>query len=1252
MKNKLLYAFVALFGLFASRQSIAQCVQTAPWTEDFENAGTIPNCWSQGASNSKDWEFSNTGGTDHIGSDGTINGTTNSNNYFAWVDDSSPHVTGTELLSPMIDISGLTIPMLEFYRLSDNEGTSNVDFSVDVWDGAAWNQDIYQSNSNSASESWEQIQISLATLTITGDIQIRFVVDENNGSDFYDDVAIDDVGVIEGPSCPNPSNLNVVSISDTDVELNWTPGNTETMWNIEYGAPGFTQGTGTFLAVTSTTEIVSGLTGNTTYDFYVQADCGGGNESSWWGPLTVTTNCSAVVAPWSEGFENAGSIPDCWSQGASNAKDWEFANTGGFDNIGNDGTIIGSTATNNYFAWVDDSSPHVTGTELLSPMIDVSGLTAPMLEFYKLSDNQGDGNVDFSIDVWDGSAWNNDVYSSTSNSFNGEWEYIFVSLNNLTITGDIQLRLVVDENNGTDISDDIAIDDIGIIETPSCLQPSQLEASNPTGSTIDLTWLVNGSETMWNVEYGAPGFAQGTGTMVSANSSNFTLTGLNGNTCYDVYIQADCGGGDESNWIGPINFCTLIGSVNCISGFNTYIFETEFENGIPATWTNTATANPQWEMGSGQTTSSNTGPDAAFSGTEYLFLETSGGIQGDGDTLNGSADLTTGINEAKMSFYYHMYGLDMGELIVEVSDDGGTTWTTEFTQVGQDQTSVTDSWTGVEIDLTPYLGSVVDYRIIGLRGNGFESDMAIDLFRIETCVSCPLPTDLTVSNINSSSAEIGWTIGNSETEWILEYGMPGFTLGNGMTMVTTNNPETLTGLASNTEYEVYVRAICGPSDTSAYSSPITFFTECVTYLAPFVETFDNGVQPTCWDNESNIISTDEDAFWDFDGGPGYGAANNGRPDGTFAWSDCSTPTPDSVMLTTPNIDLSPLNEPYLEFDWFSNNEDFPGDNVPLIVDVLVNGNWWNIDTLATDSTDWMTVSYDLDSLNGQVVKFRFTTNQTLTTNSAYYNDILLDDVRVDNCNPVPGQDGSMDFCRLDDTLNLNNNIIVQGQSNGRWAFPTDSDLLVDDTMLVVSTLPSASYEAFYIVDGICSDDTTVATINVFPASTAGSNGSLTVCLNEPVNLFDGLNGTVDLGGTWYDPSNDPLPNSQPTASNIPGNYNYDYITSNGVCPADTALVEVVVDGGCDWLSLSEEAMNEISVYPNPAANVINVVNPTNMSALKVEIVDVNGRIVASDDKALENSTEGSIAIDHLETGIYTLRVYGENGQKTFKIVKK
>ena len=64
------------------------------------------------------------------------------------------------------------------------------------------------------------------------------------------------------------------------------------MWNIEYGAAGYTQGSaaGTQVSgVTATTDTVHGLALGTVYDFYVQADCGGGDASDWVGPITVAT---------------------------------------------------------------------------------------------------------------------------------------------------------------------------------------------------------------------------------------------------------------------------------------------------------------------------------------------------------------------------------------------------------------------------------------------------------------------------------------------------------------------------------------------------------------------------------------------------------------------------------------------------------------------------------------------------------------------------------------------------------------------------------------------------------------------------------------------------------------------------------------------------------------------------------------------------------------------------------------------------
>jgi hypothetical protein len=58
-----------------------------------------------------------------------------------------------------------------------------------------------------------------------------------------------------------------------------------------------------------------------------------------------------------------------------------------------------------------------------------------------------------------------------------------------------------------------------------------------------------------------------------------------------------------------------------------------------------------------------------------------------------------------------------------------------------------------------------------------------------------------------------------------------------------------------------------------------------------------------------------------------------------------------------------------------------------------------------------------------------------------------------------------------------------------------------------------------------------------------------------------------------------------------------------------------------------------------------------MENMTIEMFDMNGRLVYSDDESLSNTDNTTISIDHLEKGIYTLRVGNNEGQKTFKIVK-
>ena len=75
----------------------------------------------------------------------------------------------------------------------------------------------------------------------------------------------------------------------------------------------------------------------------------------------------------------------------------------------------------------------------------------------------------------------------------------------------------------------------------------------------------------------------------------------------------------------------------------------------------------------------------------------------------------------------------------------------------------------------------------------------------------PSTSSLTASNIGSSTADITWNAGGTEILNI-EYGAPGFTLGTGVNNNVTSTSYAMTGLTPSTDYDVYVQAVCSPTD--------------------------------------------------------------------------------------------------------------------------------------------------------------------------------------------------------------------------------------------------------------------------------------------------------------------------------------------------------------------------------------------------------------------------------------------------------
>jgi hypothetical protein len=187
---------------------------------------------------------------------------------------------------------------------------------------------------------------------------------------------------------------------------------------------------------------------------------------------------------------------------------------------------------------------------------------------------------------------------------------------------------------------------------------------------------------------------------------------------------------------------------------------------------------------------------------------------------------------------------------------------------------------------------------------------------------------------------------------------------------------------------------------------------------------------------------------------------------------------------------------------------------------------------------------------------------------------------------------------------------------------------------------------YRVVDG-CAFDSIVSQVKVYAPSNAGMDGVITACKNEPIDLLAGLNGNTDLNGDWYDPSNVLMPSSQLTTANFPGQYNYDYISGNGVCPDDTANVVVTVLGNCNWMSIDEAALEEVALYPNPSTGVV-FVESSFAGNFDLVVTDINGRTIETGKNIVSGTN--TVNLKEVERGTYFFKLSTENAEKVFRVV--
>jgi hypothetical protein len=144
-------------------------------------------------------------------------------------------------------------------------------------------------------------------------------------------------------------------------------------------------------------------------------------------------------------------------------------------------------------------------------------------------------------------------------------------------------------------------------------------------------------------------------------------------------------------------------------------------------WTNLANMildDIDWRVNEGNTPSESTGPSKdhtlGTSDGNYIYLEATSCFEKTAELVTPCIELS-GNGNPYLTFWYYMYGSDMGELHVDIFSDD--TWYQDvFTKSGNQNAS----WKKAEIDLIDFAGKTIAISFKGITGDNYKSDMALD----------------------------------------------------------------------------------------------------------------------------------------------------------------------------------------------------------------------------------------------------------------------------------------------------------------------------------------------------------------------------------------------------------------------------------------------------------------------------------------------------------------------------------------------
>ena len=749
---------------------------------------------------------------------------------------------------------------------------------------------------------WTSVDVNDTTYTLTELAQLTnysVKVKANCGTNNWSDVITASFRT-EG-ICAPVTNLETSNISNTTT-LTWTAGGEETAWLVEFKPADADEDAWTSIDVNyAPVTTFGGLVGNTDYEVRVKALCDPNDteNQSEWASTTFHSGCAAFDLPFAEEFPT-NTMPICWEN-----EDFHFASSGYAYSYTNGAELI-TPAINipaenptyltfevrgagNYtvlasyrgtradrFAEIYTGTAPTQNTTVVVELDDqykgravnfkIVNNSTSYQYFYYVKVNQcpfvataltASNVMGTTLDLaWESEAANFQVQygeqgfnvgEGTSVDVNGATTVAISGLNYETAY-DFYVRVVCEGDNGAWAGP------VTVTTAPSCSAPTSLSFEMTTNM---LFWQAGewGTPVQYNVRYKAEDETEYTTMTVEpvVGVDPFTvISGLNSNTTYEIGVQSVCGENQESDWTSiEITTPCIAMSLPYTENFDSYAgTTTQSTTVIPDCWerkfTGTSTS-----YGAGIWNSSTYAVSGTNSLRMYNYCTTNTTSATYGDLYVVLPRFEANINTIMVSFDAKKYNSTSAYYISNFEIGVVTDKTQpEATFTSYRTLSATSATTADKIDVPfdAYNGvdGYIAFRMLKTRPSGYTNNYAYNYVYIDNLNVGPIPTCFVPSiAVTGTTATITPNAnGDAAQSYNLKIGEQTVNVTS-----TTVDLSTLFTLASQTDYEISVQAVCGEGNESDWSANVGFTTPCGALDMPYSQDFENvptNTLPDCW----------------------------------------------------------------------------------------------------------------------------------------------------------------------------------------------------------------------------------------------------------------------------------------------------------------------------------------------------------------------------------------------------------------------